>query len=192
MASIVVLAACVPLTPENGNGAPGAPLAAPGGNGASPQGPLQSDAVSTASSSSTNSSSALNGTRNGNAKDRAPDVVVGAAPGYHVTLRLSAPPQVCDYDAFADGVRYGYASTWNGLVGALPGVDGDAAAPAPAPAPAKPMFDPASVHPRDAQYKLHWDGGDQPSNACAAYGYLIGKAMGTHRAYADAKAPAGG
>ena len=50
----------------------------------------------------------------------------------------------------------------------------------------------ASVHPRDAQYKLHWDGGDQPSNACAAYGYLIGKAMGTHRAYADANAPAGG
>jgi hypothetical protein len=184
----VVFAACVPLQPENGslqNGAPGASLASPVGTGDVAQSTPHSGAAPSASS---NASSASKTIRTGSAKDRVPNIAVGAAPGYHVALHLTAPPQVCDLDAFADGVRDGYASTWNGLVGALPGADGDAASPALG----KPMFDPASVHTRGTQYALHWDGGDQPSNACAAYGYLIGKAMGTHRAYADAKAPAGG
>jgi hypothetical protein len=41
------------------------------------------------------------------------------------------------------------------------------------------------VQSKDEQYILHWGNGSEPDNACATYGYQIGKIVGTHRAYVD-------
>lgn len=117
------------------------------------------------------------------------NIVVGAAPGLRVELSVTPPAQVCDADAFADGVRYGYASTWNGEVGhpvAVSSAKKESGAGADA-AP-KPMFDPATVQSKDQQYVIHWGNGDEPANACATYGYEIGKIVGAHRAYVDLRA----
>jgi hypothetical protein len=110
------------------------------------------------------------------------NIVVGAASGYRVTLHMAPPAQVCDTAAFANGVRSGYASTWNGLVAAS-----GAAADAGAGAAHRPTFDSASAEPMDDHYRLQWTGGTEPANACAAYGYQIGKVMGTRQAYVDAR-----
>ncbi len=37
--------------------------------------------------------------------------MVGTPTGLHRTVTVQIPSQVCDNDAFADGVRYGYALT---------------------------------------------------------------------------------
>lgn len=109
-------------------------------------------------------------------------ILVGCNAGYHVTLKMIPPAQVCDTRAFVDGVRAGYVTTWNGLVAASGGAaDGSAAR--------RPLFDPAPVPVRllDERYRLQWSGGSEPANACAAYGYQIGKVMGTRQAYVDAR-----
>lgn len=64
--------------------------------------------------------------------------MVGTANGYHLMIKTTPPPQVCDGDAFADGVRYGYALTWNRLVGEDMRNGGKA----------KRKFDASAVHPR--------------------------------------------
>src|SRR6476469_2446289 len=43
-------------------------------------------------------------------------LMLGSANGSHLLLKTTPPSQVCDDGAFADGVRYGYALTWNRLV----------------------------------------------------------------------------
>ncbi|MEJ2768847.1 hypothetical protein [Mycetohabitans sp. B46] len=108
------------------------------------------------------------------------DIVVGGDLGYHVTLKMTPPAQVCDADAFVDGVRTGYITTWNGLVAASGGVPGNGAL-------RRPVFDPAPVAPAEERYRLQWKGGPEPANACAAYAYQIGKVMGTRQAYIDAR-----
>jgi hypothetical protein len=110
------------------------------------------------------------------------EIVVGGPPGYRVTLRMTPPSQVCDKGAFVDGVRYGYASTWNGLVTASAPQSGDDGA-----ATRRPVFAPSSAQSMDDRYKLQWNGGTEPANACAAFGYQIGKVMGTRQAYVDAR-----
>lgn len=104
-------------------------------------------------------------------------ILVGGSSGYHVTLKLVPPSQVCDTDAFADGVRYGYALTWNRLVL-------EQARDAGAKAPPKRKFDAVSVQSHEDQYKIQWNGNER-INACASDGYLIGRIVGTHRAGID-------
>jgi len=76
--------------------------------------------------------------------------------------------------AFADGVRYGYALTWNRLVSEEVRNGGKA----------RRKFDPSTVHSLDDQYKIQWDGKERV-NACASDGYLIGRVVGTHLAGVD-------
>jgi hypothetical protein len=171
LVAMLTLAGCVPLA-----GTPGGPPA----NGAG------GAAVSTVPGTPPGGAQPLAGARN---------IVVGAAPGLRVELNITPPAQVCDADAFADGVRYGYASTWNGEVG-QPGAlasakktaaGADAGATDTAAAP-KAMFDPTTVQSKDQQYVIRWGNGSEPTNACATYGYQIGKIVGAHRAYVDLRA----
>jgi hypothetical protein len=83
---------------------------------------------------------------------------------------------VCDYGAFADGVRYGYALNWNRLVG-------EEARDAGGQSPRR-KFDAAALRSQDEQYKIEWNGA-QRVNACASDGYLIGRVVGTHMAGVD-------
>jgi hypothetical protein len=103
-------------------------------------------------------------------------IVVGSANGFHRTVKATAPSQVCDYDAFADGVRFGYALTWNRLVSEDARNAGGKSA--------KRKFDASAVRSQDDQYKIQWDG-KQRTNACASDGYLIGRVVGTHLAGVD-------
>ncbi|SAK72134.1 hypothetical protein AWB79_04051 [Caballeronia hypogeia] len=101
-------------------------------------------------------------------------IMVGTPGGYHLMVKTTPPKQVCDNDAFADGVRYGYALTWNRLVGEEARNGGKP----------KRKFDAAAVHSQDDQYKIQWDGKERV-NACASDGYLIGRVVGTHLAGVD-------
>jgi hypothetical protein len=103
-------------------------------------------------------------------------IVVGTENGYHRIVKASAPSQVCDYDAFADGVRYGYALTWNRLVGEDARNAGGKTT--------KRKFDAAALRSQDDQYKIQWNGKER-INACASDGYLIGRVVGTHLAGGD-------
>ncbi len=103
-------------------------------------------------------------------------IVVGTENGYHRIVKASAPSQVCDYDAFADGVRYGYALTWNRLVGEAARDTGGKTT--------KRKFDAAALHSQDDQYRIQWNGKEH-TNACASDGYLIGRVVGTHLAGVD-------
>lgn len=105
---------------------------------------------------------------------------VGGPSGYKTEVSITPPKQVCDLDAFADGVEYGYAYTWNRLVMEQIRDSGKAAAPP------KAQFDPSGIHLQDEQYKIVWNG-DQRVNACASDGYLIGRIVGTHQALVDMK-----
>ncbi|WP_244817190.1 hypothetical protein [Caballeronia sp. Lep1P3] len=106
-------------------------------------------------------------------------IVVGGASGFRVTVTTTPPAQVCDNTAFADGVRYGYALTWNRLVGE------EARASGGKPAKTKlAKFDPSAIHSQDDQYKIEWNGKER-ANACASDGYLIGRVVGTHLAGVD-------
>lgn len=104
-------------------------------------------------------------------------IVVGGANAYHVTLKLVPPSQVCDNDAFADGVRYGYALTWNRLIM-------EQARDSGAKTPPKRKFDASGLQSHEDQYKIQWNGNER-TNACAADGYLIGRIVGTHQASVD-------
>ncbi|WP_144063432.1 hypothetical protein [Caballeronia insecticola] len=101
-------------------------------------------------------------------------IMVGSASGYHLMVKTTPPSQVCDNDAFADGVRYGYALTWNRLVGEDARNGGKP----------KRKFDASAIHSQDDQYKIQWNGKER-ANACASDGYLIGRIVGTHLASVD-------
>jgi hypothetical protein len=103
-------------------------------------------------------------------------IVVGTANGFHRSIKVTAPSQVCDQDAFADGVRYGYAMTWNRMVAESALNAGGKTT--------KRRFDAAAVHSQDDQYKIEWNGKER-TNACASDGYLIGRIVGTHLAGVD-------
>ena len=105
---------------------------------------------------------------------------VGGPSGYTAEVSITPPKQVCDLDAFADGVEYGYAYTWNRLVMEQIRDSGKSATPP------KAQFDPAGIRLQDEQYKIVWNG-DQRVNACASDGYLIGRIVGTHQAFVDMK-----
>ncbi len=107
-------------------------------------------------------------------------IEVGGPNGYRTEVAITPPKQVCDLDAFADGVQYGYAYTWNRLEMEQAREGGKTAGAPP------PQFDPSAIRLQDEQYKIVWNG-DQRVNACASDGYLIGRIVGTHRAYTDLK-----
>jgi hypothetical protein len=105
-------------------------------------------------------------------------VSVGTPNGLHRTVTAKVPSQVCDTDAFVDGVRYGYALTWNRLVADEARDHGGKTS--------KRKFDAAAVRSQDDQYKIQWNGKER-TNACASDGYLIGRVVGTHLAGLDMK-----
>ena len=107
-------------------------------------------------------------------------IEVGGPSGYRTEVSITPPKQVCDLDAFADGVQYGYAYTWNRLE-MEQAREGGKAGGAP-----QPQFDPSGIRLQDEQYKIVWNG-SQRVNACASDGYLIGRIVGTHQAYTDLK-----
>jgi hypothetical protein len=162
-ASIFVLAACAPLPQDTG------PAAAAAASGA------QANATAGSLKPAPRAAAPQNGPQG---EQR---IVVGAAGGHQTTLTLTPPSQVCDADAFADGVRYGYAYTWNRLVLEQMREGGAKGA---AKAAATPKFDPATIHLQDDQYAIQWNGNERV-NACASDGYLIGRIVGTHRASVD-------
>ena len=102
-------------------------------------------------------------------------IEVGGPSGYRTEVSITPPKQVCDLDAFADGVQYGYAYTWNRLE-MEQAREGGKAGGAP-----QPQFDPSGIRLQDEQYKIVWNG-SQRVNACASDGYLIGRIVGTHQA----------
>lgn len=139
--------------------------------------PQQSDADAAAAASAASAAQAAQAAPRPAAPPAAPGeqrIMVGTANGYHLMIKTTPPPQVCDGDAFADGVRYGYALTWNRLVGEDMRNGGKA----------KRKFDASAVHSQDDQYKIQWDGKERV-NACASDGYLIGRVVGTHLAGVD-------
>jgi opacity protein-like surface antigen len=101
-------------------------------------------------------------------------IMIGSPNGYHLMVKTTPPSQVCDNDAFADGVKYGYALTWNRLVGEEARNGGKP----------KRKFDASVIHSQDDQYKIQWNGKERV-NACASDGYLIGRVVGTHLAGLD-------
>jgi hypothetical protein len=146
-ASILVLGACAPLPPD-GSASSALPASAPVQAAATPQPrPRRSAQVDSSGA------------------PVAQSIEVGGPTGYRTDVAITPPKQVCDLDAFADGVQYGYAYT------------------------PQPQFDPSAIRLQDEQYKIVWNG-DQRVNACASDGYLIGRIVGTHRAYTDLKAGA--
>lgn len=161
------LAACAPMPGQNNpaSNAASAPVAAAASSPAAQPASAPAAAPTGANANGDNNPKGVQ------------EIIVGGAPGYRVTLHMMPPAQVCDTTAFVDGVRYGYASTWNGLVAASGGAG----------AAHRPVFDPSSAGSMDDRYKLQWNGGSEPANACAAYGYQIGKVMGTRQAYVDAR-----
>jgi hypothetical protein len=112
-------------------------------------------------------------------------IPVGDPANYHTEVVVTPPSQVCDFDAFADGFQYGYASTWNRL--AMEAAREPAKSPGAAPLPS---FDPSAIRLQEERYKIQWNG-NQRVNACASDGYLIGRIVGTHQAGVDQKAGAG-
>lgn len=178
VAALAWLGACAPVAgPSDAGPTDAASLRAGFGHGGQPSSAAPATAPTLAAASGTEaaSSNAAKG-QHGLARD----IVVGGDLGYHVTLKMTPPAQVCDADAFVDGVRTGYITTWNGLVAASGGALGNGAMH-------RPVFDPAPVAPSEERYRLQWKGGPEPANACAAYGYQIGKVMGTRQAYIDAR-----
>jgi hypothetical protein len=164
-ASILVLGACAPLPPD-GSASSALPASAPVQAAAKPQPrPRRSAQVDSSGA------------------PVAQSIEVGGPTGYRTDVAITPPKQVCDLDAFADGVQYGYAYTWNRLV-MEQAREGGKTAGAP-----QPQFDPSAIRLQDEQYKIVWNG-DQRVNACASDGYLIGRIVGTHRAYTDLKAGA--
>jgi len=162
-ASILVLGACAPLPPD-GSASSALPASATVPVAAAkPQSPPRRTAQVDSSGAPV-----------------AQRIEVGGPSGYRTEVSITPPKQVCDLDAFADGVQYGYAYTWNRLVMEQAREGGK-----PASAP-QPQFDPSAIRLQDEQYKIVWNG-DQRVNACASDGYLIGRIVGTHRAYTDLK-----
>jgi hypothetical protein len=158
--SIVVLSSCAPIPPQDGSGLPSAAPVAKAKPPPAPTAPTP----------------------------RVPGVqhiTVGGTAGYHTEVVVTPPSQVCDFDAFAEGFQYGYASTWNRL--AMEAAREPAKNPASA---AIPTFDPASIRLQDERYKIQWNGNERV-NACASDGYLIGRIVGTHQASVDQKAGVG-
>lgn len=177
-AALAWLGACAPVAgPSEVDPAGAAALRAGSGRGGLPSSAAPATASTLAAAPGAEATSS-NAEKGQNALAR--DIVVGGVSGYHVTLRMTPPAQVCDADAFVDGVRTGYITTWNGLVAASGGASDNGALH-------RPVFDPAPVVLSDARYRLLWKGGPEPANACAAYGYQIGKVMGTRQAYIDAR-----
>jgi hypothetical protein len=162
-ASILVLAACAPLPPDGSAGSALPASSTAQVAAAKPQpAPRRSAQV--------DSSGAPVAQR----------IQVGGPSGYQTEVSMTPPKQVCDLDAFADGVQYGYTYTWNRLV-MEQAREGGKIAGAP-----QPQFDPSGIRLQDEQYKIVWNG-DQRVNGCASDGYLIGRIVGTHRAYTDLK-----
>ena len=162
-ASILLFGACAPLPPDGsaGNSLPSATIA---------------PVAATKSQSAPKRSAQVNAS--GVPGEQRIDV--GGANGYHTAVTITPPKQVCDLDAFDDGVQYGYADTWNRLVMEQAREGGKTTTPPPQ------QFDPSTIRLQDEQYKIVWNG-DQRVNACASDGYLIGRIVGTHRAYVDLK-----
>jgi hypothetical protein len=147
-----------------------------------PQQQSSADAAAAASAASAAQAASAAAAAKAAARPSGPTVqriVVGRASGYHITVETTPPAQVCDNDAFDDGVRYGYALTWNRLVGEAArnnsGKTGKVKLS---------KFDPSAIHSQDDQYKIQWDGKER-TNACASDGYLIGRIVGTHLAGVD-------
>jgi len=161
-ASILVLSACAPLPTDTGANAPAGASATPVAAAKMQPTPKRSAQVD---------SSGVPGEQR---------IEVGGPIGYRTEVAIRPPKQVCDLDAFADGVQYGYAYTWNRLVMEQAREGGKTAGAPPA------QFDPSAIRLQDEQYKIVWNG-DQRVNACASDGYLIGRIVGTHRAYTDLK-----
>ncbi|WP_061161909.1 hypothetical protein [Caballeronia temeraria] len=139
--------------------------------------PQQTDTDAAAAASASATAQAIRAATKAPASSAQPGeqrIMVGTANGYHLMIKTTPPSQVCDDDAFADGVRYGYALTWNRLVGEDARNGGKA----------KRKFDASAVHSQDDQYKIQWDGKERV-NACASDGYLIGRVVGTHQAGID-------
>ncbi len=139
--------------------------------------PQQADADAAAAASAASAAQAAQAARAA-AKPVAPSppgeqrIAIGGTSGFHTTVKTTPPSQVCDTDAFADGVRYGYALTWNRLIAEAARSGGRVD---------KRKFDASAVHSQDDQYKIQWDGKER-TNACASDGYLIGRIVGTHLA----------
>jgi hypothetical protein len=164
-ASIFFLSACAPVPPASSNAANSLPNAASAPVATAKPAPPARSRSAEASASGTPGVQRID---------------VGGPSGYKTEVAITPPKQVCDFDAFADGVQYGYAYTWNRL---LVEQARDSAKTA---APLKSQFDPAGIRLQDEQYKIVWNG-DQRVNACASDGYLIGRIVGTHQAYIDVK-----
>ena len=165
--SILVLGACAPLPTD---GSAGSALPA-------------SSAAQTAAAVKPQPASRRSAQVDASGAPVAQRIEVGGPSGYRTEVSITPPKQVCDLDAFADGVQYGYAYTWNRLV-MEQAREGGKTAGAP-----QAQFDPSAIRLQDEQYKIVWNG-DQRVNACASDGYLIGRIVGTHRAYTDLKAGA--
>jgi hypothetical protein len=162
-ASILVLGACAPL-PTDGSASSALPASSvPQAVAAKPQPGMRRTAQVDSSGAP--------------APQR---IEVGGPSGYRSEVSITPPKQVCDLDAFADGVQYGYAYTWNRLE-MEQAREGGKAGGAP-----QPQFDPSGIRLQDEQYKIVWNG-SQRVNACASDGYLIGRIVGTHQAYTDLK-----
>jgi hypothetical protein len=159
-AAALALGACAPLPQQNADA-----QSADAASGAS--------AVQAAAASAAAPASAPAPTPPGEQR-----VVVGTEKGFHKIVTANVPSQVCDNDAFADGVRYGYALTWNRLAGEEARDNGGKTS--------RRKFDAAALRSQDSQYKIQWNGKER-TNACASDGYLIGRIVGTHIASVDMK-----
>ncbi|KMQ80877.1 hypothetical protein BPMI_00377c [Candidatus Burkholderia pumila] len=157
VAAALALGACAPLPQQNADA-----------GAATPASGAQSSAFAKATIAAVGAAPALP-----SGEQR---IVVGTANGYHRALKVTAPSQVCNQNAFADGVRYGYALTWNREISDEMRSAGGKST--------RRRFDATAVHSQDDQYKIEWNGKER-TNACASDGYLIGRIVGIHLAGVD-------
>ena len=166
-AAVLVLSACAPLPP--------------GGEASNATNATHAQAPNAASATAPTPPPPGNGaTQSASGPLGEQHIAIGGGNGYRTEIVVTPPKQVCDLNAFTDGIRYGYAYTWNRLV-TEQARDPDKHAGSP-----QPQFDPSSIQLQDEQYRIVWNG-NQRVNACASDGYLIGRIVGTHRAYVDLK-----
>jgi hypothetical protein len=162
-ASVLILSACAPLPP--------------GGNATNTNAQPPNAASATAATPQLLNPRAAQATSGPLGEQH---IAIGGGNGYRTEIVVTPPKQVCDLNAFTDGIQYGYAYTWNRLV------TEQAREPAKHTGSPQPQFDPSTIQLQDEQYRIVWNG-TQRVNACASDGYLIGRIVGTHRAYVDLK-----
>ena len=120
------------------------------------------------------------------------ELQLGDAGGYRPSVTVNVPADVCDRAAYDDGVRAGYITSWNRLIGErskahqlqLQGKPKDSRYQSNVQLFKNKVIR-ASALPQDTQYPMQFGVG---ADNCRYRGFVAGKATGTNAAVAEFQA----